>query len=89
MYDTLQIVLALMLPIILWCPIEQYPGLISSQCPKCEQEIVSSNFFPTAWTDGCSSGNQPRLLYRAVPRLHLVGGQAIRGGGNLRFQLRE
>ncbi len=52
-----------MLPVIIWSPLEQYAGLISSECPKCTVDGVSCVITPTGWTDGCSSENQPRLLH--------------------------
>ena len=45
---------------IIWSPIEQFPN-INFTCPKCSMNctILSS----IAWTNGCSSKYQPRLIH--------------------------
>ena len=45
----------LMLPVIIWSPIEQYADLISSECPKCRMDGLSSQIIPTVWTDALQS----------------------------------
>ena len=59
----MQVMYYLMLPVIVWSPTEQYSGLISSKCPKCEMDGVHSQLYPIAWTDGRCNDNRPRLLH--------------------------
>ena len=54
----------LMLPVIIWSPLEQYSGYINNQCPKCELDnLPVTCLVPFGWTNGHSSENQPRLLH--------------------------
>lgn len=52
----------LLLPAILWSPLEQYSDVITRECPKCKDEGVNSVLYATGWTDG-SSTEQPRLIH--------------------------
>ena len=52
----------LMLPVIVWSPLEQYSSVVNRECPKCIIEGQNSQLTATSWTDG-SSTEQPRLLY--------------------------
>ena len=53
----------LMLPVVVWSPIEQYAGLITNDCPKCRVNGVSARLAPADWTDGYCSNNLPRLIH--------------------------
>ena len=61
-----------MLPVIVWSPIEQYAAFISSECPKCRMDGLSSQLIPTDWTDGQYSDYQPRLLHCVNSNVILV-----------------
>lgn len=53
----------LMLPVIIWSPLEQYQEYINSECPKCELDTVvtKSKLVPCGWTN--SESIQPRLIH--------------------------
>lgn len=61
-----------MLPVIVWSPIKQYAAFISSECPKCRMDCLSSQLIPTDWTDGQCSDYQPRLLHCVNSNVILV-----------------
>ena len=50
----------IILPLIIWSPLEKHPGCISDLCPKCDDN--SSKLHPTCWCDG-QLGHEPRLLH--------------------------
>ena len=62
----------LMLHLIVWSLLEQYAGLISSECTKCKMDSVTSQLVPISWTDGQCSENQPRLLHCVHSNVILV-----------------
>ena len=51
----------LILPVILWSPLEQYSELISSTCLLCE--VGTSILVAVGWTDGHTHDNTPRLIH--------------------------
>ena len=54
----------LMLPVILWSPLEQYADVVGKMCPKCIDMGLYSELLTAGWTDGSHSDNgQPRLLH--------------------------
>ena len=48
---------------IVWSPLEQYPQYLSSFCPKCAVDEMSSTLVAVDWTDGHSKDCCPRLLH--------------------------
>ena len=61
----------LMLPIVVWSPLEQYSGAVDGSCPKCRSNGQHSQLTAAGWTDG-SSTDQPRLLYCVNTNVVLV-----------------
>ena len=61
----LQLIDHLILPVIMWSPVEQYPNL-THVCPKCSEDTFcesSQSLTPIAWTSGCNPKFSPRLIH--------------------------
>ena len=68
---SIQPMVHLVLPVIIWSPIEQFAN-VAFTCPKCSlttepgsscQNLGNQKLSPIAWTNGCSSKYLPRLLH--------------------------
>ena len=54
----------LMLPVIIWSPLQLYADMIDQMCPKCAVNGIKSPLTPAGWTDGSNSDHgHPRLLH--------------------------
>ena len=64
----------LMLPVIIWSPLEQYGCMIEQICPKCAVTGIKSQLNPAGWTDSSNSDHgHPRLLHCVNKNVLLIG----------------
>ena len=45
-------------PLLIWSPLEQYPGSIHIVCPKCKKDLNAID-----WCDGHTARHCPRLIH--------------------------